>query len=442
MSGFGIGIGAFVEGMMKGYKFVNDQKAAERKEVREDRRLDLEDKRVQADADFRKHQIGADNVRLDLARQGLGLQRDQIAATRENTAAANRRADNADRRAQGEYDTRMQEHNANAPLREATRESGIATAKLGAAQSGEKLDALNTMQAERTKARAAYDEKKKNEITIGAGENGAQTFSYGGKTYDSAEAADEAYDKANGSFYRQFMRKVGPAQVERMAASGDVEGAKAYKGYLESAELEDHMDHLGKVYASLTKGDWSGTANAIKEAVKGKNLLEADGLEIDVQPVKDKKGSTVGMRLSMKGADGNTQSMEFNDINKAMEYINAVANPTEGYKVFQARQKVADASRAKLAEKRGEAAIDVETERAKAGIINPTKILIETTKDMSRDPSSIGKKPEDRQREAVDATRRTVEDLKAMNARGITPPGATAGTPAATAQRPRVWTGQ
>lgn len=441
MAGFGIGIGSFVDGMMKGYKFVNDMENEKRKSEREDKRLGLEERRVSndekravADADFRKHE-------LRLREQGIGLQREQLDISR-RTADANiaYTGANTDRLKQqirfGDEDRPLQVAEA-----KANSERNIAVA-------GNEADLARRARADREDAdKAVADSKAQHEQSARAaikpiqGEGGVQGYEYGGKTFKTTQEAMTAFERDHGTYYDRVLKGVGEKNIARHIANGDLEKANAVKTFIENDEVRKVYTAVGHLQNAIAMGDWDTASTVANTVLSRSKLIDTQGYEVKAEPIKGEDGKVAGMRLKLKGKNGEAQNVDFASQSDAMRFIQDLVHPEKLAMRYEQQRQTADAGRAKIAEKMGEARVEIMKKLELAKIPDPDAVFNEILTTISKSMDGMKLTPEEMVKKAREQAELVIRarETGGYAGRGITPPAASRATGAA---RPPVFTGQ
>lgn len=338
MSGFGYGIGSFMEGLASGIR--NGQAISNNIDARalDERRL-----KIQEDAAARDASNDAYN---------RSVNEKKMKWTEEDRAknAENEKADRAWQEKQHgwtEQDRARQEADraANAPLVETTRKAAILEQEgnLKSAQTEADVRKMGDQ------AKSDYEGTKSKSIILGKDEAGNQTYSVDGEKVASKEEAEKLYEQRHGSFTENYYTNIAPKIVESYVANGQPEKAEQFKKFIDAEQGRKTVEIGGRIMQSYLLGDMDSVNKGINQLVRGGKYMVTDGYDIKTEPLKDKNGATIGLRGVFKNKQtGETFNKDYAG-DQLTEMIAGLSNPSV---IFEHGLQSAAAQRAQAAKER------------------------------------------------------------------------------------------
>lgn len=323
MANYGMGIGAFVDGLTQGARLGQGMnEAEERRKAREEQRAwDIEDRAI--DAEDRKRRIEQEDYSRTKQREGdardarmRGIFTDSIAETEAAQAAG------AGRPGRGIID-------------DATPVQRVMPPPPAYGQQYETRAPL----AKQTEPPASGVPQ-----TAGGATPAVQAAAATAKP--SQKPADRAED-----FMALYARVGVPKVVKGFLENGDIEKAKAYQAWAESAKVKDGMRHWANATQAASMGDEEGFFDSMVKAYNAKGYFD-DGRTVVKNKsglVKDGSGRIVGARLTFKDEDGKEYEQAFNDIEDIYRAGVQVLSPEAVFEYGFDQVKQADAARAEAA---------------------------------------------------------------------------------------------
>ncbi len=331
MANMGVGIGAFLDGAVAGYRTGTDMSRQKRLDDLSERQQKLReqaaiDDKAAADRDY---QLRAD--------------------------AAKRLGDMQDYRMQTEREDRayqQQERAANAPLVAAERDSRLRglrkDADLDAAMTGAGKAATDAYNADLTAARGS--------ITQATNEKGLPAFGFGGQTYGSRADAEKAADASVGSMMDHYAKVGVPKVQQAYLQAGQPEKAQAYGKWVQDKKVQDGMSSAYRIFQAAQMQDWDRVSSGMDEILGNNGYMDLSGYDGDASPVKDKDGKTVGIKVQYTDkATGRKFEQTYTNMDEFQQGVLAVVNPEA---VFEHNTKIIEAQATAKAELQGKVAFE------------------------------------------------------------------------------------
>lgn len=346
MSNYGLGIGSFMDGLVKG--------AQVRRQMDRDK-FDQEMAQKKFDLTVKQDDRAANQQTFDqdLRTKDFGLRQGQ------DTRAAKMDEFNLSR-AKSDQSYIEGERAADAPVKAAQRKSVLTTF----ADADEQRTKLRTAGAEADKA---YADKKAASIKVDTGADGKQTYSMDGKAFPTEQEATAAFEQRHGTAMDNYHRTVVP-QVERMKVqAGDIQGAEAWRKWNEDARVRKGIDTAGRLEMAFRSGDWDAVNQHFNTLTQNKDYMAMDGHEVKTEPLKNASGQTVGIKgVYTNKQTGETTTKEYKDLGALHTELMGMVNPAS---VFEWNKQQLDAKRAaeaKMAEENNKTGNQIILEKAKA----------------------------------------------------------------------------
>ena len=346
MANMGVGIGAFLDGAVAGYRTGTDMRRQKRLDDLSERQQKLReqaaiDDKAAADRDYQ--------LRADAAKRLGALQDYRMQTEREDRAY------------------QQQERAANAPLVAAERDSRLRglrkDADFDAAMTGAGKAATNAYNADITAARGS--------ITRGTDEKGLPAFGFGGQTYGSRADAEKAADASVGSMMDHYAKVGVPKVQQAYLQAGQPEKAQAYGKWVQDKKVQDGMSSAYRIFQAAQMQDWDRVSSGMDEILGNNGYMDLSGYDGDASPVKDKDGKTVGIKVQYTDkATGRKFEQTYTNMDEFQQGVLAVVNPEA---VFDHNTKILEAQAAAKTELQGKVAfeqvrhdnaIDLEREKA------------------------------------------------------------------------------
>lgn len=432
MSGFGYGIGSFMEGLANGIKMrqsmdaralderrlqLQEDNAAFERQVKE-QELDWKTKdRARADEEYQKNAPINDALRQDKLSEI-----DHAKKTREHTEAdwnyqeeerkknapvldAQRRDTlNKIERGNTEWDWKKQDREADQPIKDAERRNKLSGLDL-------ENDAIEEKKAERktifdagSEARKSYEDEKGKSILAGKDESGKETFTVDGQTFGSKAEAEAAFDTKHGSFVERYNQIAVPKIRDFYLEKGEPEKADKWIKWNSDKRVQRGQEIGGRLLQSYQVGDWDGINKHFNELVKNNDYMATDGYEIKAEPIVE-EGKTVGLRGIYKSkANGSTFAQEYRNVGELGQVIEAVTNPATVFETNLAQFKAIETAKVKAAEKNLETAGHVMEKLAEQQL--PQFVEFRKMLDASTDPTIRKMNPQEKDTYALSVMRR------------------------------------
>lgn len=454
MGNFGMGIGAFMEGLTSGMK----TKALLDKEQRDSERADrLMSLRENADA----REAKASDLNLKKAQSDMDWQEKDRAFTQSERAAdapvrvaqrksviddinykeAERTADAPVKTAQRQSTIddlafKKTERDADAPVRTAQRQSTIddlafkktereAEAPVKEAQRksvlGSLQDAEELRQTQKqgvADADKAYKEQRAGSIVVGKDENGNDTFTVDGQKAGSQAEADKMFEQRHGTFMEAYRTTVVPKIQQGYLARGDLKSAEAWQKWNDDERVKKGIDTAGRLEGAFRAGDWDGVSKHFNSLAQSKDYMALGDVDVKAEPIKGDDGKTVGLKATYTDKKSNTtRTEEFKDMDSLHTALMGMVNPASVFEynkqqlaAVQAAKIDAAKENRKLANdidlKRVESALKIGEERAKQGFGDPksySDTIMKQVQSMGENDLTFAKKPPEEQVAAADA---------------------------------------
>lgn len=369
MSGFGYGIGSFMEGLASGIR--NGQAIGDRQRSRE-----LEERRLQIQEDAAAREASNDAYNRSVNEKKMKWAEEDRVTSKANEERLLKeheadRAWQAKQHGWSESDRARQEAEraANAPLVETTRKAAILEqeGKLKTAQSEAEVKKLGDQ------AKSDYEGTKSKSILVGKDEAGNPTYSVDGEKAASKEDAEKLYEQRHGSFTENYSTNIAPKIVESYIANGQPEKAEQFKKFIDAEQGRKTVEIGGRIMQSYLLGDMDSVNKGINQLVRGGKYMVTDGYDVKAEPLKDKEGKTIGLRGVFKNKQtGETFNKDYAG-DQLTEMISGLSNPSVIFEHGIQSANAARATAAKEREKGIDTGADIMKKQAEIGDPNALK---------------------------------------------------------------------
>ena len=454
MGNFGMGIGAFMEGLTSGMK----TKALLDKEQRDSERADrLMTLRENADARDAK----ASDLNLKKAQSDMDWQEKDRAYTQSERAADAPVRAVQRKSAIDDLNFKESERAADAPVKAAQRQSTIddinyqkseraAEAPVKAAQRQSTIDDLEFKKSERTAdapvkeaqrksvlgglqdseelrqtqkqgvadADKAYKDQRAKSIVVGKDDAGNDTFTVDGQKAGSQAEADKMFEQRHGSFMEAYRTNIVPKVQQAYLARGDLKSAEAWQKWNEDERVKKGIDLAGRLEGSFRAGDWDGVGKHFNSLAQSKDYMALGDVDVKAEPIKGDDGKTVGLKATYTDKKSNTtRTEEFKDMDALHTALMGAVNPASVFEYNKQQLAAVQAAKIDTAKenrklandidlKRVESALKIGEERAKQGFGDPKSYsdsVIKQVQSMGENDLAFSKKSPEEQVAAADA---------------------------------------
>lgn len=378
MSGFGYGIGSFMEGLASGVR--NGQAISNSLAERDlgDRRLKIQEEAAARDAANDAYNRSVSEKRMGWAEKDRAIEAEdrqrllkEHAADRAWTEKQHGWSDTEHGRQQEEWKRQDAERQANAPLVESKRKTAILESE-GQLKGAETEAGVRKMGDQ---AKSDFEATRSKSILVGKDDAGNQTYSVDGEKVGSKEEADKLFEQRHGSFTENYYTNVAPKIMESYIQNGQPEKADQFRKYIESEQGRKTADIGGRIMQSYLMGDMDGVNKHMNELVRGGKYMVTDGYDIKFEPLKDDSGKIIGLRDTRKNKQtGETFTNDYAG-DQLPELISGMSNPNI---IFEHGMQSAAQQRVQAAEERKKSldtGLDMVKEDAKADAALRSKIL-------------------------------------------------------------------
>lgn len=371
MSGFGYGIGSFMEGLASGIRSGQAISARNRSEALDERRLQMQEEAARRDAENDAYTRSVNEKKMKWAEEDRATSK-----SNEERLLKEHEADRAWQEKQhgwSEQDRTRQEADraANAPLVESTRKAAILEQenKLKGAQTEADVRKMGDQ------AKTDYEGTKSKSILVGKDEAGNTTYSVDGEKAASKEEAEKLFEQRHGSFTDNYYTNIAPKVMESYIQNGQPEKAEMFRKYLDADQGRKAVEIGGRIMQSYLLGDIDGVNKHLNQLVRGGKYMVTDGYDVKGELLKDEGGKSVGLRVVSKNkATGEVFNRDYTG-DQLAEGVAGIANPTV---LFEHGLQSAAAARTQAAEERKKSldtGLDMMKEDAKADAALRSKIL-------------------------------------------------------------------
>ncbi|AFN39137.1 virion structural protein [Burkholderia phage BcepMigl] len=233
----------------------------------------------------------------------------------------------------------------------------------------------------------------------------------GGEPMTDAQARALA-EKSAPSVMDFFRKKGVPKIAETYLAQGDPAKAQAWTDWAEAQDNKRNMATWAKAWRATQMGDIEGAADHFMELYKNYN----DGVTpVSKEVVKDKDGNITGFNVKLKTDATGEERTSFIDRNQMLEMGLAALSPPQMFEMAWKRQQTQDAAKAKVAEKIGEAKLKLATDTALENQRQKGRVQLEGVKhegDLERDVQKSKLDAETRRNKVQEELDAKVEALK------------------------------
>ncbi len=411
MANFGIGIGSFLDGFVKGANVRNDWDRQAKSDAREDRRLDMAETRMAQDkeASDRNYQLDVDQFQHT---KSIGDFNRMIKGDEHRWSAEDRAAEAPVKAA--ERQQRLQGYQDTQSLRDAAT-AGYERS-IGAYQ-----DAVG-------KAKASVQEAPQ-------AASGPQ-FTFNGQTFKTRQEAEAAAESAVPDAL-QFYTKYGVPQIQdAYLKSGDPEKASAYGKWAQNEYVQAGMQDVYRLYGAMQLGDWGGANRHLNSLFRNPGYMDLSNIDGKISPITDGDGNPQGIRIDYKDRQtGQAVSRDITDMGEFQQTVLAIVRPEA---VFEHNTRQLDAAvgmKQTMAEENYKLGNQILLEQAKAeakrkGLPDPEEELIrKRVADLERTDMQFAALS------GPEKVKRAMEDLFAIRSgarqgRGLPPFPGTAAQPA------------
>lgn len=293
MANFGIGIGSFLDGFVKGANVRNDWDRQAKSDAREDRRLDMAETRMAQDkeASDRGYQLDVD--RFGYAQKSgdrvYQLQADQFQHTKS--------IGDFNRMIQGdEHRWAAEDRAAEAPVKAAERQQ-----RLQGYQDAQSLRDAAT--AGYGRAIGAYQDavgKAKTSVQEAPQAAGGPQFTFNGQAFKTRQEAEAAAEGAVPDALH-FYTKYGVPQIQdAYLKSGDPQKASAYGKWAQNEYVQAGMQDVYRLYGAMQLGDWDGANRHLNSLFRNPGYMDLSNIDGKISPITDGDGNPQGIRIDYK----------------------------------------------------------------------------------------------------------------------------------------------
>lgn len=207
----------------------------------------------------------------------------------------------------------------------------------------------------------------------------------GPRTAMTREQARAEAEKSVPSELDFFQKKGVPRIAATYLAQGSPEKAEAWQKWAENAENQRNMKTWAKAYRATQMGDFEGAADHFFDLYKSYD----DGVTpISKEIVKDKDGNLTGFNVKLKVDATGEERSAFIDRNQMLEMGLAALSPPQMFEAAYKRQLVQDKAKLDAAAKAGEIRMQTAKEIALENVRQGGRIKLEGVKhenDLERD---------------------------------------------------------
>ncbi|WBF05225.1 hypothetical protein [Burkholderia phage CSP3] len=195
----------------------------------------------------------------------------------------------------------------------------------------------------------------------------------GGEPMTDAQARALAEKKAPSVM--DFFRKKGvPKIAETYLAQGDPAKAQAWMDWADTQESKRNMALWAKAWRATQMGDLEGAADHFMDLYKSYD----DGVTpVSKEVVKDKEGNITGFNVKLKVDSTGEERTSFIDRNQMLEMGLAALSPPQMFEMAWKRQQEQDKVKAQAAAKVGEAKLKLATDTALEQVRQKGRMAIE-----------------------------------------------------------------
>ncbi|RTL88116.1 MAG: hypothetical protein EKK29_05955 [Hyphomicrobiales bacterium] len=277
---------------------------------------DMENERIKSDY-YRRHMD-----LLESADKRAASKEDRDALLDERKMAL---LENADKRSAAEADRTAADYSANAPLLAAKRAAG--------------LTELNDAADERSAKQAAGQE---------------------------AVADFRSNPQKYGSFAEAFRAVALPKIQEHYLSKGDTATADAFSTWADKQEIKDGINNVGRINQSLLSNDWDGASKHLNTLMKDKSYLPDTGWKRSFDPIKDKDGKTIGLRLTSTAPDGKSENVDSTDIADVYGKLMPMISPQTAFEFSKKQYEDQQAAKSERAKGLNKLSDEIDLERVKS----------------------------------------------------------------------------
>ena len=330
MSGFGYGIGSFMEGLANGIKMrqsmdaralderrlqLAEENAAFERQLKEKELGWKEEDRRRATEDYEKNAPINDALRQDKldeidhakktrahSESDWAYQEEErkknapvLDAQRRDSLNKIKRGDKEWQWKEADRAYTQSEREAEQPPKDAERKNKLGKLELESGAIEQETKSRKSILDAGSEARQAYDDEKGKTILVGKDESGKETYTVDGKSFGSKAEAEAAFDTTHGSFVERYNQIAVPKIRDFYLQNGDTEKADKWIKWNADKRVQRGQEIGGRLLQSYQFGDWNGINKNFNELVKNNDYMATDGYDIKSEPIVE-EGQTVGRR--------------------------------------------------------------------------------------------------------------------------------------------------
>lgn len=325
MAGFGVGIGAFMDGFSGGMRMRQGMEDRARSQAREDRfeqdRLFDRQRRINQEDEARAREIEERKRRLEREEEDRSFTREQ----RERQ-----------RKAWADEDATKEVFRSGMADAEAKRAADV---KSGVAE----IEAQGPTQDGR----------------------GLPAFKVGDKTFLDPKEAEAASDAATKPVMDYYMTKAAPKVVQGLIEQGKVKEAQAFQNWIKDEKVQAGMKSWAASLPAASRGDAEAFAKHTLDAYNNNDYM-ADGARADGKLLRDKEGNIDGIELTIVDAQGKESKQVFRGMEDLYRMGTQFLAPEEVFKNGLAQMEAAQRQRAEIAKEKRMQGYRIEEDTNKA----------------------------------------------------------------------------
>jgi hypothetical protein len=296
MAGFGVGIGAFMDGIERGKAAARAAAAADAATAQQAFQNDLATKNMELSQDANDRAGDASQLALAQGNQALSQ-----GATTFGNAQADR--------------TAMQ------PIVDAQRAAKLSSLQGDAAVSDAQEQAAKN-------AGAQYDALKARSIFLGKDAQGNPTFSVDGQSVPSQDAANQLFEQKHGTRMANYYNVAAPQIQQAYLLNGDVDKAAAFGKAHGDADFQRGVDDLGRLEGAAQIGNWDGVNEHLNNILGNSGYINSANHDATATPILGPDGRATGMTVHYKNnKTGEDVTKNFTSMQDAFDTLSGLISP-------------------------------------------------------------------------------------------------------------------
>lgn len=186
------------------------------------------------------------------------------------------------------------------------------------------------------KAQGTVDAMLNGNMTVAPIEQPAKPkgFKVGNREFDSREEAFKYADKQADSVYDFFNKTAAPKIRDAYMQQGKIEQADQFNTWLEDRGTKQGMKSWSRALTAAQVGDVDGFATNLVKAYNAPGYFD-DGMKASAAEVlRDKEGKAAGFKVTLKDAEGKENVQQYDNIDDMIQVGLGMLSPQARFKAY------------------------------------------------------------------------------------------------------------